>query len=526
MGFSNYLTSYKLHLLRHVKSVFTFSDTSAFNEAEIKAHVSRLTHESAVPIPSETFEWLAEYFKYVEDKDNLLVYDNTSGLWHYEINDTKLRNLLTDYFTVISELALKAKDQIMHRYANYFFGVGKIQNLTVKIKTAIIFLVRKSADIVKQNENYRYFETVDGTRALLDMSKPKFNLKTVKFTDTQPLHLLNMAPVPISTTDEEPTLWLSLLEEYMLHDQARIEYFHKVLAYMMSPYNYNQVMLYFIGESGRNGKSTVIKVLQDILGPYAVRLNSDLLNAQPQGSFKKDDALAATEGKSLFIFNEIDERMIASTQNIKDLTEGGRDEFGNKIMTVLRPAYSRNYEVNICGTPLVIANNLINFGDWTALDPIFKRLILVPFDFKITNEDPDLLNKLAVEYPKIQAWLYLNYFKHKGIRIKTEPKPQAIQDRFVQYRADSDILGMFWKDCIEVTGNVNEEMLRSDLYRMYEQYCRANGRKPIRNKGTNGFHNLIGALLGGTTTVQRAGSFYIQGVKRTTYFEKEIQYIG
>jgi len=526
MGFSNYLTSYKLHLLRHVKSVFTFGDTSAFNEAEIKVHVNRLTNESAVPIPSETFEWLAQYFKYIEDKDNLLAYDNTSGLWHYEVNDTKLRNLLTDYFTVISELALKAKDQIMHRYANYFFGVGKIQNLTSKIKTAIIFLVRKSADIVKQNENYRYFETVDGTRALLDISKPTFNLRTVKFTDTQPLHLLNMAPVPIATTDEEPTLWLSLLEEYMLHDKDRIEYFHKVLAYLMSPYNYNQVLLYFIGESGRNGKSTVIKVLQDILGPYAVRLNSELLNAQPQGNFKKDDALAATEGKSLLIFNEIDERMMVSTQNVKDLTEGGRDEFGNKIMTVLRPAYSRNYEVNICGTPLVIANSLINFGDWSALDPIFKRLILVPFDFKIVNEDPDLLNKLAAEYPKIQAWLYMNYFKYKGIRIKTEPKPQSIQAKFVQYRADSDILGMFLKDCIEITGTPTDEMLRSDLYRMYEQYCRANGRKPIRNKGTNGFHNLIGPLLGGTTTIQRAGSFYVQGAKRTQYFEKEIQYIG
>lgn len=525
MGFTNYLTSYKLHLLKHVKGVFTFQDTSALNEAEIKVHVQRLTHESAIPIPSETFEWLAQYFKYIEDKDNLYVYDNVSGLWTYERSDDKMRNVLTDYFTVIAELALQARDQIMYRYANYFFGVGKIPNLVSRIKTAIIYLIRKSADIVRDTENYRYFNTSDGTRALLDMRQPAFNLKTVRFKDTQPLLLSRISPVTIATTDDKPTLWLSLISEYMLHDPTRIEYFEKVLAYMMAPYNYNQVLLYFIGD-GRNGKGTVIKVLQDILGPHAVRMNADLLNAQPSPSFKKDDALAATEGRSLLIFNEIDERMIASTQNIKDLTEGGRDKFGNKIMTVVRPAYMRNYEVNICGTPLIIANSLINFGDWAALDPIFKRLILVPFDFKIQKEDPDLLNKLALEYPKIQAWLYLNYFKYKDINLKNEVKPASFEASFVQYRADSDIIGMFWADCVEETQVGTDEMLRSDLYRMYTQYCKANGRKSIKNKGTNGFQNLIKPYLSRVSVVHKAGSFYVQGVKRTVYFDKEISFIS
>lgn len=122
MGFTNYLTSYKLHLLKHVKGVFTFSDTSALNEAEIKSHVSRLANESAVPIPNETYEWLASFFKYVEDKDRMYVYDNVTGLWSYEKGDTKLRNLLTDYFTVLSQIALENKDQIIYRYANHFFG--------------------------------------------------------------------------------------------------------------------------------------------------------------------------------------------------------------------------------------------------------------------------------------------------------------------------------------------------------------------------------------------------------------------
>jgi len=289
----------------------------------------------------------------------------------------------------------------------------------------------------------------------------------------------------------------------------------------MAPYNYNQVLLYFIGP-GRNGKGTLVKVLQDILGPHAIRMNAELLNSQPSPSFKRDDALAATEGRSLLIFNEIDERMVASTQNVKDLTEGGRDEFGNKLMTVVRPAYSRNYEVNICGTPLIIANNLMNFGDWSVIDPIFKRLVLIPFDYVIQVEDPTIPNRLAQEYPKIQTWLYMNYFKHKGITLKAEPKPQDILDAVKRYREDSDIIGMFFKDCVEVTNRPTDLMLRSDLYRMYTQYCKANGRMSIKNKGTNGFLNLADSYVKKMPQTSRSGSIYLLGVTRTTYFNKEI----
>jgi hypothetical protein len=526
MGFSNYLTSYKLHLLKHVRGVFTFNDTTGLTEAEIKAYVRRLTTESAIPIPGETFAWLGNYFRYVRDKDVLLVYNNNTGLWVFEDDDTTLQGVLTDYFTLINEEATVAKDEVMRRYAQNFFSVGKIPNLTRRIKTAIAYIIPKSSDIIDATEHLRYFDTTDGRRALLDMNQSKFNLKIVNYKETQPLMLMHKAPTPIHTTDDVPTLFLSLIDTYMMGDPDKIDYFHKVLAYIMSPYNYNQVLIYFIGESGRNGKSTMLKVLQDILGPHAVRMNSALLDSHPNANFKKDDALAATEGKSLLIFNEVDERMEVSTQNVKDITEGGRDEFGNKIMTVLRPAYSKNYDVNICGTPLVSANSLLNFGDWSALDPIFKRLILVPFDYQIKVEDPTILNKLAMEYPKIQAWLYLNYFKHKGINLKQTPRPQTIEKKFIQYRADSDIISLFWTECLEVTLSAKDEMLRSDVYRAYERYCKLNGRKPIKNKGTNGFHNLVEPYLSKVIVVLKNGSWYVQGVKYSAYFDKEIKPFG
>lgn len=522
MGFSNYLTSAKLQIKQHVLKTFKFTDTRALTDAEVKSYVDMLC-TSAVPLPAETYEWLASMFRFIQDRDNMLVYEHSRGLWDFQRDDTMLRNILTDYFTIISEEAEKKHDRILLGYAKHFFTSGRVPALSTRIKTAIHFLVRKSSDVIEQTEHLRYFNTTEGTRALIDLSKPKFNLRTVPLSETQPMLLTQIQPIPINTTDEEPKLFLSLIEEYMLHDPVKVEYFHKVLAYMMAPYNYNQALLYFYGSDGRNGKGTLMKVLLDILGPSAVIMNADLINADPSGSFKKDDAIASTEGRSLLVFNEIDERMIASTQNIKTLTEGGRDQFGNKLMTVVRPAYSRNYEVNVSGTPLIIANSLINFGDWSSLGPIFKRLILVSFDYVIRVEDPTIPNRLAMEYPKIQAWLYMNYFKHKNIAIKSEPRPADFDRLINTYRADSDIINMFWTDCITITGNANDRMLRGDIYRMYERYCSSNGRRAIRNVGTNGFANLIKKRLETLQVVNSGGNYYVCGIKQSPYFEKEVK---
>ena len=525
---ANYTTPHYVTLLKHIRSTTVFSDTSAQDPKVIKGVAMEMCTNDAIPLHPDTYELISNYFQYIEDKDRMLVYNATTNLWGTHRGQALLENFLQDYFTVISEEASNRNDFIHKEYAKYFFSGKRIHYLAERIKNSMLLHIGKSYDLVTKTENLRYFNLTEPAscggkyRALLDISKPTFNLDQTTWKDTMPLHLTHLLPSPIASDDTDiPTLWLSLIEEYMLHDPERIEYFHKILAYLMSPYNYNQALIYFVGE-GRNGKSTILKVLQDLLGPHAVRINSDMLNAKPSPNFKKDDALASMEGKSLLIFNEIDERMTASTQNIKDITEGGRDEFGNKIMTVVRPAYSPSYEVNICGIPLVVANNLIRFGDWANLAPVFRRLVVVPFDFTIQHEDPTILTRLAQEYPKIQLWLYMNYFKHKGIRIKEEPRPASYTQLMQDYRKDSDILQMFVEDCIEETTDVNDYIQCGDLYRMYTKYCRVNGRTAIGNKGSNSFASLITAHLKDPKVYKTNGAKVFRYIKQSHYYVNEV----
>ena len=526
----NYLTSFKMEILKHIRNNIKFSDTSGLSDDEIEICANSLL-KRAIPIAPATFDWLRTILRYVKDKEQWLVYDNTDGLWHYEYSDDKLRSLLCDYFQVLYDEATSHNDGVYQHYASSFFMLNRLNSLINKLKGGIQFVEYSADRLLENNFNIRYFDTLDGSRCLIDLSKNVFNMKTATFAETQKLILQHKAPVPISTTDDDPKLWLELIDTYMLHDPMKVEFFKRVLAYMMMPYNYNQVLIYWYGAQGRNGKSTILKVLQDILGPHATRLNSDLLNAKPNVGFKKDDALAATEGKSLLIFNEIDERAVASTQNIKDLTEGGRDEFGNKTMTVIRPAYSRNYEINICGTPLIVANTLINLGEWSNLAPIFRRLVLVSFDHHIKKEDPTILNRLAEEYPQIQTWLYRNYFHYKKIWADTNTTLKSdVQDSNIYpsewskavggYQDSSDIIKQFWDDCIVAGDPAVVKIAKPNLYKMYQAYCKANGRLAIRNTGSNSFQEVIRPYLQRLQSHKVNGIEQIDGITETEYYKK------
>lgn len=528
-----YLTGFTRHIRDHIKESFSFTPTPALSDKEIKFYAENGILAQNIPIFEETQAWLKRYYIYVADLNKFMYYNIHTGLWDTDPDTAKLRNLLLDYFTVLSEEATKAKDGIMLYYARAMFKLRNLNELITKIHRATFFTKDNYNKIVEATEDYVYFETTTGKQALLDLSKKEWNLKLVSFKDTQDLYLTTRQTQKLAINpDDEPKLFLSLIEEYMCHDPELVTYFHKVLVYMMAPYNYNQVVFHFYGAKGKNGKSTIMKVLQDILGPRTVRISNQFLADNPSLNFKVDDAIASISGKSLIIFNEIKERMYLNTETFKKISDGGRDDLGNKTYEVVRPAFKSSYQVCIQGIPVVLANGLLLFPEWAEIEPITRRLLIVPFNFLIEKEDPTIVSRLAAEYPQIQLWLYLNYFKYRGINIKDVKLPKAVKAIKEQYAHEVDSLGNFFKECFDIDTDekTTERLLRSDLYRTYQTYCKANGRQAMRNTGTSGFQNLIRphiiSALGEDHLVNLSGLYYIKGLKHSKFYLSEIMPSG
>ena len=93
---------------------------------------------------------------------------------------------------------------------------------------------------------------------------------------------------------------------------------------------------------------------------------------------------------------------------------------------------------------------------------------------------------------------------------------KAIKD---QYALEVDSLGNFFKECFitDASPKAPDRMLRSDLYRTYQDYCKFNGRQAMRNTGTSGFQNLIKPYLvkslGEDYLVNTTGLYYIKGTR-------------
>lgn len=513
-----YLSNVTSLIAKHIENTYQFQDTSSLEEAEIQAQVNYLCSKG-LPLPVKTLEWLDNIIKFVSDKQRWLVYDSDTGLWKYTNDDAPIHHIIVDYFEILKQFAYQAHDRVTAGYANRCSKPTARNNIISLLRDSRYITISKSAEIADRQFNIRCFETTKGEKYVINLNKKSFNFLKTDAEGIRPYTLTQQLTHPIEVDNyQEPTYFLSLIDEYMLHDPEKIEYFKKMLAYLMSPYNYNQCLIYWLGKKGRNGKSTMLKVLQDLLGSHVALLNSDLFDSKST-LVKSDDMLASAEGKSLLMFNEIDERMVASTKAIKDLTEGDRDESGNKRMRVIRPAYSRAYEVCICGTPLLVANNLINMGNWANLNPIYRRLVLVSFDYVIPKEDPNVYKRLHDEYPNIQMWLYRNYFKYKDIKLKDEPLPADWQEEKDNYDPmTSGGIECFLKDCVELGTDFNIKLPRSILYKSYVDYCKANGQIPIKNNGTNGFGELVKPYIKDRLTAIK-GIVYIKGCKMNSNFE-------
>ena len=152
----NYLTTFKLQIIKHVRATYKFTDTRGMSPAEVKGFVQKLLNQ-AIPIPPETYEWLGSMFRYVRDKDQWLCYNNSTGLWHYERDDASLRSLLTDYFQAVADEASVHHDSIFTEYASYWFKSTHINQLTSRIRSGVQFLEDRANDLIEDNYNIRYF---------------------------------------------------------------------------------------------------------------------------------------------------------------------------------------------------------------------------------------------------------------------------------------------------------------------------------------------------------------------------------
>lgn len=313
-------------------------------------------------------------------------------------------------------------------------------------------------------------EDFDRDKYLLNVRNGTLDLRTLEFREHRADDLL----LCVANVDYDPEADCPIYKRFMSEvtsfpdengsmqeDPDKAEYLQRILGYCLVGECVEDEFYILYGSTTRNGKSTLLSVIGDILGDYGEMIEPDALS-QGRRATANDEQIADLKGKRFAHVEEPSKQMVFDTGLIKKLT-------GRSKLTA-----SRKYEHRFSYMPefkIVLATNYLP----TVLDDtLFKsgRCKVITFDrhFSEEEQDKDLRRKLKAEASGILNWM-LEGLKHYKDR-RTQP-PASVVKATEDYRQISDRIENFLKECTEEVKD--EHITLKELYEVYTEWCKASG---------------------------------------------------
>lgn len=285
------------------------------------------------------------------------------------------------------------------------------------------------------------------------------------------LLITKISPIEYDRNAKCPN-WISFLEGIFLTpagepDHELIEFIQRAIGYSLTGETKEQVMFFLFG-NGRNGKSTFINVIQDLMGDYGRQTNSDTFIKKKNDSGINND-VARLDGARFVSAVESEEGQQLAESLVKQITGGEKmsARFLRQEYFEFTPQFKVFFTTN--HKPIIKNND----------EGIWRRVRLVPFTVTIPEDkiDYDLPTKLREEMPGVFRWAVEGCLKWlaSGLGEST-----AIKKATNDYREDMDILGPFFEEKCVVHKNAKVEAKR--LYTLYKEWCFKNDEMEIKNR--------------------------------------------
>ena len=307
---------------------------------------------------------------------------------------------------------------------------------------------------------------LDQHHTLLNALNGTINLTTGDVSPHNPKHLITKlvnANLPHPDAEPQPstTRWLSFLNEIMDGNTQLIEFLQRAIGYALFGLT-TEHYLFVLHGHGRNGKSTFIDVITEILGDYAMPAAPDLLMNRGNNESHPTE-IAELRGMRLICCSETEQNHRLKESLVKRLTGGDtlKGRYMHQNFFSFKPSHTLFMATN--RTPEVSGTDT---GIWS-------RLRLIPFNVSFEGrEDTSLKQKLLAEADHILHWATqgaVQWYNH-GLTFPTE-----VINASSQWRHDADILGRFIEDQCAVAELFEEKS--SEIYKAYKAFCEEAGER-------------------------------------------------
>ncbi|SDC07307.1 phage/plasmid primase, P4 family [Shouchella lonarensis] len=292
------------------------------------------------------------------------------------------------------------------------------------------------------------------------------------------LYLTQMTDVEYDPDAICPT-WLNFLKTIIVDksgktDTETLGYLQKAFGYALTGSTKEQCMFFFHG-GGKNGKSTLVSTLQEVLGDYGKQADSKTFVKKKHEGVSTD--IAMLDGSRFVAVSESEEGQQLDESLVKQLT--GSDSVTARFLFkdnfTFKPSFKIFFSTN--HKPIVKNDD----------EGIWRRVHLIPFNAYIPpkNRDFDLPQKLKAELSGILAWMVRGALKWQKEGLE---KPEMVEQSTRVYREEMDILAPFIDElCIKHT---EAKIEAKALHGHYKDWCFKND-ETLKATSSQKFYRML-----------------------------------
>jgi putative DNA primase/helicase len=243
---------------------------------------------------------------------------------------------------------------------------------------------------------------------------------------------------------------------------------------------------------GKNGKSTLVELFQDLMGDYRGVANPNTVMQQKYGDATAQYQLAELTGVRFVGISETKRGVELEEAVVKQIT-------GNDTINARAP-YGKPFSYQPQFKLWLSTNHKPEIPDGS--EAIWDRLRLIPFTSRFTGKDADtkLPDKLREELPGVLAWAVrgcVDWWEH-GLGSS-----KAVDAATSAYRAETDVIDRFFVD-VCVFGP-EESVTKRALFHSWQNWCEGEGEEPGKQAGFTRIMGERGAVRNFKDARRRGG---------------------
>lgn len=298
---------------------------------------------------------------------------------------------------------------------------------------------------------------LDNHKGIVNAPNGMINLKTGALIPHDPEMYITKILSAEYTDHVDCPQWISFLNDIFNNDEELIRYVQKAVGYSLTGSTSEQCVFFLYG-TGRNGKSTFLEVLREMMGGYITNIQPETIMVRSGSGNAANSDIARLKGARLVTSVEPNEGMRLNEGLLKQLT-------GDDVVTA-RKLYSDEFEFKPEFKLWMATNHKpIIRGTDTG---IWRRIHLIPFTVQIPEAkiDRKLPYKLKSELPAILKWAIdgCMMWQREGLGM-----PAAVLQSVNEYRREMDVISTFIDACCVVAEG--ESVNANKLFAVYSQWC-------------------------------------------------------